>query len=602
MRNHDLAISMLLIFCNISITVFAAVPEESNKYALLVGIADYRTDKLEGPINDVRSIRNALVSHWNFRTQDIRVLLNRQATKHKILDNIENLYRVSKPGDDIFIYLSGHGTSAGDKTASYPLPTTTGAFIPIDVDYIHNQKNIIDRLIVGKDDLRPLLEKLDHGNRQVLVAIDACYSGNTVRGSHSEYKLPSRFIPIEKFLLTRGLPETKEPIKTVHKVNIKKNENSIYPYTNIYYLSASGEYEPAQDIPASMLDIFPTIDAKPHGAFTDSLLRIMTKTLHADHNNNGKISYAELKKTLRMLMSERGFNHTPQGLPSLTEDHNKLSERTLFGLTMEQKTAPDTLQYGQPTILKTSLNQHSKSEEFSKDVKNTSTQIENGEKQTEKLKIRIDTNLSFLSLELNKENIFRMVDTEEDVFISRRNGRITLLSPTGDTLNSGEDIDKRNLKIVLRRQHWLKFNLNKRYPEDFSVEIDFQDNGVSGTLTEGRAVGFSLRSSQDAFMLLIDIDPNGIVNVIFPYNVNEIKKYPSNEIATLSNISHVSSPFGRDIVQLYAFDKLTDELQKLSGKSFSLDSDLMNTFEDLIYNPNLNKSRASLVFYTTQNL
>ena len=95
-----------------------------------------------------------------------------------------------------------------------------------------------------------------------------------------------------------------------------------------------------------MLERFPTIDGKPHGAFSDTLLQVLNNDINADIDNNGIITYSELKKTVRNKMRLRGFDHTPQGLPSLAEDKGKLASRGIFGhqnakpITIKKKTKP----------------------------------------------------------------------------------------------------------------------------------------------------------------------------------------------------------------------------------------------------------------------
>jgi len=51
---------------------------------------------------------------------------------------------------------------------------------------------------------------------------------------------------------------------------LNEQDSNVYPYKNIYYLSASGEFEAAQDISPAFLSQYPTFDGKPHGAFTDT--------------------------------------------------------------------------------------------------------------------------------------------------------------------------------------------------------------------------------------------------------------------------------------------------------------------------------------------
>jgi len=262
------------------------------QHALLVGVGSYSQSPLAGPVNDIEVMQRVLQKKWGFNKSNIDILLNEQGTKKNIISAINNLYTKSKPQDEIFIYLSGHGTSASDKDLDIPLPTTSGAFIPFDAVGAKSMKQLIDRLIIGRQDFRPLLKKLDEGNRNVFVAIDACYSGNTVRGSYRKNKLQKRFMNLSDLLPRSAFNDTSITNDTGKQKLAQNSTDDAYPYKNVYYLSASGEHEPAQDIPPEMVAEYPTIDGKPHGAFSDTLLRILNKNINSDINKDGNITYS----------------------------------------------------------------------------------------------------------------------------------------------------------------------------------------------------------------------------------------------------------------------------------------------------------------------
>ncbi len=568
-----------LLFSSMAISAVA-----STKHALLVGISDYHVKPLAGPVNDVYAIRQVLLKHWGFELKNVTLLLNQQATKNNILEKMRSLFYHSKPGDEIFIYLSGHGTSASDHGLATALPTTTGAFIPIDIKDIDNAAELVDRLIVGKNDIRPILTRLDEGNRHVFVAIDACYSGNTVRGVFNEKQLPSRFLDINDLLPTRGFGDDINRMRTTDWKEVSEDKSNTYPYKNIFYLSASGEHEPAQDIPPNMLAQYPTFDAKPHGAFTDSLLRILNKNLDADMDNNGSLSYAELKKTLRTVMRKRGFNHTPQGLPSLAEDSNNITERYIFGTTRD-------------------LSATSASERIVSNTPKKPVSIKISQPvPSDKLSVRIDKSVGFLKKDLQKMNSVILVDHREDIFLTRDNRNILLLSSGGDLINTIVEGSKKTLIKILHHQSWIKTRLEQSYVQDFVVELELYGNGLGSTAVEGQLIGFSIKASQDAYLLLIDIDPNGQVSVIYPLHAAEMKYFEKLKPISLRNISRVRAPFGRDIVQVYAFNEINNDYKLLAGKQFFMNTPEMKAFERLINNPQLKTARATLELITTPKM
>jgi len=591
--NRVYTISILLCLL---LAISTNATADLNRYALLVGVGNYPVKPLAGPVNDVKAVHKALTNYWGFKSRDITVLLNLQATKSNILTNIEKLYSQSKPGDEVFIYFSGHGTSASDVRLSAPLPSKTGAFIPVDIANVTSIKDLIDHLVVGKEDLRPLFSKLDSGNRNVFVAMDACFSGNTVRGKYADQRPPSRYLSLSDIFHgvsnkthTTAQSFGKDDSYMGNKVwiNTDNNQNNDYPYKNIFYLSASGEHEPAQDIPQSMLSQYPTVDSKPHGAFTDSLLRILNNYIDTDINKDGSITYAELKKTIRNVMRERGFNHTPQGLPTLSQDRSGILDKSLFGYTGLPQTQHARLEI---------TTQHT---QVDKSIKKASTSQSLVVQESSQLSIRLDPEIDFLREFLIKQRSLNIVKRREDIYIKHYNSEIILLSGAGDIITGLKDFNKVDLIKVLNSQHWLKNYLNREYPEDYFLELEYYNPGLGSTFIEGDLVGFTIRSSVDSYLLLIDIDPNGVVSVIFPYDESELKKYPAKSSIVLKNISKVRAPFGKDTIQLYAFNELPDKMEVLIGKRFDIESPLMKIFESLIYDPRLSKSRASLALITS---
>lgn len=150
--------------------------------ALIVGVSDYgsRNLNLHGPVNDAEALRDVLIRRWGFAASDVRLLTDARATKAGIVAELRALRERSSAGDDVVIYLSGHGTSALDGTARLAVPHGSGAFIPYDFDPSTPERTA-GTLLVGRIDLRPLLEALDQGVRGVSVINDACYPGNALR-------------------------------------------------------------------------------------------------------------------------------------------------------------------------------------------------------------------------------------------------------------------------------------------------------------------------------------------------------------------------------------------------------------------------------------
>lgn len=317
--------AILIFSCGLLISKLAI----AENHALIIGIGKYPFQPLEGPKYDAIAIKEVLNKKWGFKEKNISTLIDSEATRKNILLSIDNLYDKTSSGDNIFIYYSGHGTSIYDNTIKAPLPETSGALIPYDVAGLKTKQELLDKLIIGRNDLRPRFSKLDMHGRHLFIAIDACYSGNTIRNTNDPEELPTRFMDVNRLV--------KADPSTIHNDLLSSNDaipsdidKNIYPYQNIVYISAASEYEKAQDIPHRLLHKIPTIDNNPHGAFTNTLLEHLYNPSKADLNNNQSVSYLELRLALANRMSERGFKHSPQTLPTENSSAFQLVNQSIF--------------------------------------------------------------------------------------------------------------------------------------------------------------------------------------------------------------------------------------------------------------------------------
>ena len=148
--------------CTLLLMTFFSSNVFAERYAFMVGIDKYahKSWNLYGAKNDVMSVRKAIIDEWGFKESNVTSLIDEQATKANILQKLGSLVDSLAPGDHLFFYFAGHGTSSHDRW-KLPLPHSTGALVPADFPLNVTRENALSHLIVGKTDLRPLLEKAD---------------------------------------------------------------------------------------------------------------------------------------------------------------------------------------------------------------------------------------------------------------------------------------------------------------------------------------------------------------------------------------------------------------------------------------------------------
>ncbi len=86
------------------------------KRAVLIGINKYQVpgSDLNGCVNDVKNLSGALRAYYGFKSKDITVLTDLQATKKAMQSAIQKLVVSGKKGDVLVLHYSGHGSNVPD--------------------------------------------------------------------------------------------------------------------------------------------------------------------------------------------------------------------------------------------------------------------------------------------------------------------------------------------------------------------------------------------------------------------------------------------------------------------------------------------------------
>ncbi|MHC4937640.1 MAG: SUMF1/EgtB/PvdO family nonheme iron enzyme [Planctomycetota bacterium] len=151
------------------------LPDYGRFEALLIGVNDYapagdpkRYPDLEGPAQDVRTLRRVLSGRLGFR---VRTLVDGEVTKQAILDRLAAYKRRLRRGDgkrdmgdNLLVWFAGHGEKGADEAWNWK--------------WVLPQK---DQTISFRE-VRSLLREIDA--RHILLVSDSCFSGGMkpVRG------------------------------------------------------------------------------------------------------------------------------------------------------------------------------------------------------------------------------------------------------------------------------------------------------------------------------------------------------------------------------------------------------------------------------------
>ncbi|OYD94977.1 peptidase C14, caspase catalytic subunit p20 [Nostoc sp. 'Peltigera membranacea cyanobiont' 213] len=154
------------------------------KLALLVGINEYSgtIPALKGCVNDVLLQKQLLIYRFGFKSEDIRILTDKQATRQGILTAFEeHLIKQAKPGDVVVFHFSGHGSQVEDRDRDSP-DGLNSTFVPIDSQLPQGYPAVGGAVqdITGHT-LFLLMSALKTDN--VTVVLDSCHSGGGTRGN-----------------------------------------------------------------------------------------------------------------------------------------------------------------------------------------------------------------------------------------------------------------------------------------------------------------------------------------------------------------------------------------------------------------------------------
>ncbi|AKG20737.1 caspase family protein [Calothrix sp. 336/3] len=158
----------------------ALAQNTGRKLALLVGINEYsgEINPLRGCVNDVLLQKELLIHRFGFQPQDIKILIDKQATRQGILTAFEqHLINQAKPGDVVVFHFSGHGSQVADPDKDSP-DGLNSTLVPIDSGYQSAGGTVQD--IMGHT-LFLLMYALKTEN--VTFVLDSCHSGGAKRGN-----------------------------------------------------------------------------------------------------------------------------------------------------------------------------------------------------------------------------------------------------------------------------------------------------------------------------------------------------------------------------------------------------------------------------------
>ncbi len=80
------------------------------KYAIIIGINDYPSSDLSYAVNDANEIYSLLTDKYRFPANNVKKILDTDATYDTIKATVNEVKALAKPGDEVVFFFSGHGS------------------------------------------------------------------------------------------------------------------------------------------------------------------------------------------------------------------------------------------------------------------------------------------------------------------------------------------------------------------------------------------------------------------------------------------------------------------------------------------------------------
>ena len=330
-----------------------------------------------------------------------------------------------------------------------------------------------------------------------------------------------------------------------------------FPYNNLLYISAASRFEEAKDIPSAQLALRPTIDAKPHGALTNALLKGMSG--EADANHDGEITYNEIYQYVQFEVS-RDFKHFPQMLQPIA---GGMETRAAFGGRPIRMDRPRPRESG-VTLVKLRTG--------GDDLRAGLLRIASVRLSDGYYDLLIEETRSGYDLIHKSGNLMKHYDKEASAELLRRIGRQTLVD-----------------KLIDARFSKQNFNASIRVlPE------------TKGTYYGGELLQLEAISEKEGCPLVLNIDVTGTVIVVYPLLDEQSKRLQAGVRTILGRDIEVLAPFGLEYLKLLVIAGDTKVCAEWAGKSLTPDNPEFDKLLALAQSSESGRAQTSLRLFSRE--
>lgn len=500
-------------------------------WALVVGISDYihldegEGGDLVGAEFDARRVRDVLVMARGFPEENVRVLLNHDATKAAVEEGVTDwLVQNARPGDNVVIWYSGHGSQKWDEDGDED-DGLDETLAPADVLPQDTRNDITD------DEFNRWLGMLPTDN--VVVVLDNCNSGTGTRD----------VTPFSSGrLLARDLDALERPPGAARRAVGEMQDETGFDATETRVL----ELAAAQPFQVAVDAFFPAVDGREEfhgGAFTTFMVQQLWKA-------GEDVTYEDAFEQAYEALKRNRFQQDPY----MSEDVSLRSFPLFFvdgGTTGVGEmalpvtaTSGSTAELGAGLALGITPGSIFETESGARlevtsvaqrathlDVVSGSVSVGDRARLTSfvygdsPLLVNIaavETRLAdALKRELESSPAVRLIE-EDDAFshliVRRRGDELRVIGSDGFARHEGVGVDvaaMEDLGGLLRKEAAAKSLGDMENPaQSFGLKLELLDGKTSFGL--GEEIAFAIESDRDGYVTLVDLGTDGTVAVLLP--------------------------------------------------------------------------------------
>jgi hypothetical protein len=272
------------------------------KSALLVGINNYlhfESRGLKGCVNDTEIVAFVLKTHFGFRSDEITLLSDHEATRHAIVQELKRILETCESNDTIVFYFSGHGSrrQSGDPNKMDGVEETI-------ITHDSGLGPSMDRDIRDSD-FRDWIALLAKKTSNIHLFFDSCHSGSMTRDGFTIGSGKARGIETDESREI-SLSHVERSPRRLEYAGIFSSFSKDSPKGN--WLSLSDHYSLLtacrKNELAKECEIVENGTRTYYGAFTYFLMREIIRSKNC--------TYQDVFEQLQLAIRAESFSQTPQ--------------------------------------------------------------------------------------------------------------------------------------------------------------------------------------------------------------------------------------------------------------------------------------------------